>query len=118
MSQPSDGEDPTLGRLSRGLKEQSWEQLVVERKREEAKNTGYKRAGTETEAGGQKMTASMPGWRRRARTKSSVTKLKDAQVVLVDGKPSLDSAEEPQLLSRARKVGQRKVKVFLEKFHW
>ena len=64
------------------------------------------------------MTANMPGWRRLARTKSSVTKLKDAQVVLVDGKPSLGSAEEPQLLSRARKVGQRKVEVFLEKFHW
>ena len=64
------------------------------------------------------MTANMPGWRRLARTKSSVTKLKDAQVVLVDGKPSLGSAVEPQLLSRARKVGQRKVEVFLEKFHW
>lgn len=39
-----------------------------------------------------------------ARTKSSIIKTEDVQVVLVVGKPSLELAEKPQLLSRARKV--------------
>lgn len=53
-----------------------------------------------------------------ARTNSSINKIENAQVVLVDGELSLESAEEPGLLSRARKVGQRKVKVFLENLRW